>query len=163
MSLSVSPLPSLKKRRQFLALRQAPRFSCRDFVLQGNLQVTRSGASTSPAIGYTVTRKIGNSVERNRIRRRLREAVAAAYAGRKFQPGSGNRDSGGHDDTSPHAMLQGEMVVVARRGALDAPFQNLVGNFTKGIDHLVAKGNKAHVTNDKAEKPLQPKPDGRNG
>ena len=39
-----------------------------------------------PRIGYTVTKKQGNSVERNRMRRRLKEAVRH-IAGVPFKPG----------------------------------------------------------------------------
>ncbi len=35
-----------------------------------------------PRIGFTVTRKLGGAVQRNRIRRRLKEAVRIAAAGR---------------------------------------------------------------------------------
>lgn len=131
--LSVKPLPTLKKRGQFLALRQSPRFSCEDFVLQGNLGVRESSgtkASILPKVGYTVTKKVGNSVERNRIRRRLRQAIGEAMARRK-------------QEKSSHGGLCGEMVVVARRSAIDQSYETLVSNFTKGIDRIAAKGNKA--------------------
>ena len=132
-TFSVKPLPTLKKRGQFMALRQSPRFNCEDFVLQGNLEGsenTGTKAAILPKVGYTVTKKVGNSVERNRIRRRLRQAIGEAMAKR------------GKNNTS-HGGLRGEVVVVARRSAIDQNYETLVSNFTKGIDRIAAKGNKA--------------------
>ena len=129
----VKPLPTLKKRAQFLALRHAPRFSCEDFVLQGYLgNSANTGAEKTerPRVGYTVTKKIGNSVERNRIRRRLRQALGEAMA----NPDKYN---------APHGNITGEVVVVARRSAIDQNYGRLVSNFIKGIDRIAAKGNKA--------------------
>lgn len=120
----------MKRRPEFLALRQAPRFNCDDFILQGNLSGCEKGF---PRIGYTVTKKIGNSVERNRIRRRLRQAIATAMQN-KLESLASNPS---------HRSLCGEMVVVARRSAMDESFLSLVSKFTKGIDRLAAKGNKA--------------------
>lgn len=69
------------------------------------LEVLRRDDDEAPRVGYTVTRKQGNSVERNRMRRRLREAVRLV-GGFAMKPG--------HD-----------YVLVARRDALDASFSRL--------------------------------------
>lgn len=69
------------------------------FLLQA---VRRPG---QPArFGVTVTRKVGNAVERNRIRRRLRAAVASAAV----------------------STAGADYVLVARRGALTRAFTDLV-------------------------------------
>jgi len=60
-----------------------------------------------PGIGFTVTKKTGNSPERNRIKRRLRAAVTACA--RDFLPA--------HD-----------YVLVGRREALSEPFAKLVAD-----------------------------------
>ena len=60
-----------------------------------------------PGIGFTVTKKTGNSPERNRIKRRLRAAVTACS--RDFVPA--------HD-----------YVLVGRREALSEPFAKLVAD-----------------------------------
>lgn len=63
----------LKKRSEFLALRRGQKRRGKYFLLE---ILDRDGVgSTKPRVGYTVTRKQGNAVQRNRIRRRLKEAV----------------------------------------------------------------------------------------
>ena len=61
-------------------------------------------------VGLTVTKKVGNAVERNRVKRRFREALRA--------PALPVRPD--HD-----------YVIVARREALSAPFASLVGELRR--------------------------------
>ncbi len=68
-----------------------------------------------PRIGFTVTKKIGNAVVRNRIRRRLREAAHRAAA---------------------HAKAGTDYVVVARAPALTLQFERLVTDLMAGFDAL---------------------------
>ena len=64
----------LRRRADFKAVAGGRRISRRGFVLQA---LRAAGDEARPArVGFTVTRKIGNAVVRNRIRRRLRAAVA---------------------------------------------------------------------------------------
>jgi ribonuclease P protein component len=86
----------LLKRSEFLRAARGNRAGRSAFLLQA---VDRSPAE--PGIGFTVTKKTGNSPERNRIRRRLREAARACQAG--FLPR--------HD-----------YVLIGRREALSVPF-----------------------------------------
>jgi ribonuclease P protein component len=67
---------SLKKRAEFLAVRNGEKRRGRLFLLE----VLGRGDTAAPRFGLTVTKKVGNAVERNRIRRRLREAVRASAA-----------------------------------------------------------------------------------
>jgi len=61
----------LRQRADFLAVADGARASSTAFVLQG-----RSRGDFGPIrVGFTVTKKNGTATERNRIRRRLREAV----------------------------------------------------------------------------------------
>ena len=68
----------LRRRREFLAVGRGRRISRPGFVLQA-LQVAEAGRP--PRFGFTVTKKIGNAVVRNRIRRRLREVVRLSAPG----------------------------------------------------------------------------------
>jgi ribonuclease P protein component len=92
----------LKSRPQFLAVRKGEARRGRTFLLE---VLDRKMPDEAPRVGFTVTKKHGNSVERNRMRRRLREAVRTS-AGFAMQAG--------HD-----------YVIVARRDVLDISFSEL--------------------------------------
>ncbi len=66
------------------------------------MEVLDRGDGDAPRVGFTVTRKVGNAVVRNRIRRRLKEAVRVHAAG-DMQPGN-------------------DYVIVGREEVLTAPF-----------------------------------------
>lgn len=68
---AVQPPHRLKKRSQFLAVRNGEKRRGRLFLVE----VLGRGDSEPARYGLTVTKKSGNAVARNRIRRRLREAV----------------------------------------------------------------------------------------
>ena len=61
----------LLKRAEFLSVAKGARAARRGFVLQAASGET----GRPPRCGFTVTKKTGGAVERNRIRRRLREAI----------------------------------------------------------------------------------------
>jgi len=89
----------LKKRAAFLNAAKGRYIPRNAFVMQCNIkadarteaQAERSKLQVSkpevakPGVGFTVTRKVGNAVVRNRVRRRLREAVRHTDA-QLFQP-----------------------------------------------------------------------------
>ncbi len=107
----------LKRRTDFKAAAQAQRAPVGAFVLQAR---QRSDAADGPVrVGFTVSRQVGNAVERNRARRRLREMVRLA-------PASALRP--GHD-----------YVVIGRRAAIDAPFGDLVRQFDAALRQVHAK------------------------
>ena len=66
-----------------------------------------------PRVGYTVSKKVGNAVERNRVRRRLREVVRLSGA---------DRMQTGHD-----------YVLVGRRAALDLAFDRLIDDMSGAL------------------------------
>jgi ribonuclease P protein component len=66
----------LKKRSDYLALRNGARAPTSSFLLVGK---QRSDARPDIRVGVTVTKKIGNAVLRNRIRRRLKEAARQIF------------------------------------------------------------------------------------
>jgi ribonuclease P protein component len=101
----------LKSRPQFLAVRTGEKRRGHFFLLE---TLDRALPDEAPRVGFTVTKKHGNAVERNRMRRRLKEAVRlkAAFA---MKPG--------HD-----------YVVVARRDVLTAPFDALTKELSARIE-----------------------------
>lgn len=101
----------LRHRADFLAASSGLRASTTGFVLQA-----RSRDDQGPArLGFTVSRKVGNAVVRNRVRRRLKEAVKRAAM--DVRPG--------HD-----------YVLVARTAALTRGFDQLAEDFSGALRRL---------------------------
>jgi ribonuclease P protein component len=77
------PFETLKKRAEFLRVKGGPRASTPAFALEARPRPqpeTRAGTEPEQAaarFGFTVSRKVGGAVVRNRIRRRLRALIAA--------------------------------------------------------------------------------------
>ena len=115
---------SLKDRADFLKAREGARSHERAFVLQ--LRQRNDHEDAGLRVGFTVTKKVGNSVERNRIKRRLREAVRLA----DLPDDCSNKDA----------------VLIARRAALTCPFESLVdavGHSLRNAKFDQKSGNKA--------------------
>ena len=71
----MAPAPAatrLKRRAEFLRAAQKGRKAAMPGVV---VQVLSRNDSDPARIGFTVTKKVGNAVVRNRVRRRLREAA----------------------------------------------------------------------------------------
>lgn len=126
-------LERLKQRRDFLAAAKAERAGVSSFLMQGR----NRGDGAEVRVGFTVTKKTGNSVVRNRIRRRLREAV------RQVLPKVGTP---GFD-----------YVLVAREAALRTPFDSLVSELERAVRKLHAP----KAPRDKASVGHGPKAKGR--
>ena len=62
-------LTTIRKRRDFLAANSAKRATTAGFILQMR---QRADDSVAKRVGFTVTKKVGNAVTRNRMKRRLR-------------------------------------------------------------------------------------------
>lgn len=109
--LSLQPV-RLKKRRCFLkAAHNGKKFVSSTMILQAVPQDEIAGMR----LGFTVTKKLGNAVVRNRIRRRLRAVCQEIF---------------------PVKGLAGfDYVVIGRSAALEAPFETLKKdlNFLLGI------------------------------
>ena len=113
------PLHRLKQRADFLAAAAGVKISTRTFVLQ-----MRDRRDDEPSrVGFTVSKKVGNAVERNRIRRRLREVVKHA-AGEAARPGR-------------------DYVVIGRRAGLSAPFGGMLEDFKSALRRLETGRGKA--------------------
>jgi ribonuclease P protein component len=102
----------LTKRADFLAAREGLRAAAGPVLVQA-----RDRHDALPArIGFTVTKKAGNAVERNRIRRRLRAAARDAMD-RKARAGF-------------------DYVLIARREAISAPYPALIESLGRALARL---------------------------
>lgn len=99
----------LRKRAEFLAVQRGEKRRGKYFLLE----VLDRGLQVSPRTGITVTRRQGNAVERNRIRRRLREAV--------------------RNHAASHMKCGTDYVIVARRDVLYVPFTALAQELARRI------------------------------
>lgn len=100
------PIVTLKKRAEFLRLRGGARWATPSCVVETKPALDPAVTGNVSRFGFTVTKKLGNAVVRNRIRRRLRAAVASV---------------------APHRARPGfDYVLVARSAAFDRPFTELL-------------------------------------
>jgi ribonuclease P protein component len=121
----------LKKRSEFLAVAAANRrWTTPGLVLQARptpqdkTETPDAGAASGAAhlrVGFTATKKIGNAVIRNRARRRLRAAVDDVLRG---QISSMSGASGA------------DLVVVARQGTIDRPYDDLKNDLRAALKKL---------------------------
>ena len=102
----------LKQRADFVAAAGGAKIPAAAFVLQA-----RDRGDNYPArVGFTVSKKVGGAVERNRVRRRLREVVRLSAAER---------------------LLAGtDYVLIGRSPALDLPFDRMVEDFAGALGRL---------------------------
>ena len=107
-------METLRQRADFLAAATGTKVPAAGFVLQAHKR-----ADDGPVrLGFTVSKKVGNAVERNRVRRRLREIVRLS--------GTQNMKLG-HD-----------YVLVGRREALKVPFARIAADFEAALRRLQA-------------------------
>lgn len=123
---SPTRITTLKRRPEFLRVRKGARSASPAFVLEGKGRTGEAGAQVDakrvaatglevPRFGFTVTRQVGKAVERNRIRRRLKAAVAEA---------------------AEHARADFDYVLIARRPALTTDYRALVSDLARALDRL---------------------------
>ena len=107
----------LRQRADFLAAASGIKTTAAAFVLQARKRVDDGPAR----FGFTVSKRVGNAVERNRVRRRLREIVRIAGS---------NRIRTGHD-----------YVLIGRRAALKVPFARIAEDFEGALQRVHAGRN----------------------
>lgn len=128
----------LKRREDFLRVAAARRrWVTPAFILQARARsredidaaaAVSGAAATDPTsvdgtvqevrVGFTVSRKVGNAVVRNRVRRRLRAAAAEVLPARAT-PGF-------------------DLVLVGRVGGLTHPYQRMVHDLAVALGHVGA-------------------------
>jgi ribonuclease P protein component len=105
----------LKQRADYLAAAAGVKVPAAAFILQAR----QRDDGAPPRFGFTASKKVGNAVERNRVRRRLREVVRLTAA---------LPDQAGND-----------YVLVGRRAALAAPFDGMVTDFAGALKRVHGK------------------------
>jgi ribonuclease P protein component len=114
----------LRHRADFLAAAAAVKVSNKALTTKAFIVQMRDRCDGNPArVGFTVSKKVGNAVERNRIRRRLREVVRQA---------SGDAVRPGHD-----------YVLIGRRAGLSIAFDGLVEDLKSALQRLSEARGKA--------------------
>jgi ribonuclease P protein component len=119
----------LLRRADFRAAASGLRAAAGAFVLQAR----RRADSEAIRVGFTVSKQVGNAVERNRVRRRLREIVRLTAAGaagavaRADGVRSGSALRPGHD-----------YVLIGRRAALAAPFSAMLSDLGAALSRIHA-------------------------
>ena len=116
----------LKHRREFLAAARGASRAAPTVVVQ----MCKRGDEGPPRVGFTVTRKLGGAVERNRIRRRLKEAVRLALPG-LMRPGR-------------------DYVFIGRPEAAIRPFALLQQDLMDAVDRVEASPTKSGRRGDSA-------------
>lgn len=108
----------LTRRQEFKAAASGRRFHTARLTLQYRARPVAPPDHPAETlnglrVGLTITRKVGTAVVRNRIRRRLREALRRL--------------------PEPMAALPADVVLIARVEALTAPFPLLVDDVIAGL------------------------------
>jgi ribonuclease P protein component len=113
-------IATLKRSAEFQRIRGGLRWSGPGFLIEGKARTAgvagTPGGAEMPRFGFTITKKIGGAVERNRIRRRLKAVLRSMPV---------------------DAALSGfDYVIVARGPALDREFAVLTDDFRNALKHI---------------------------
>ncbi|WP_455476769.1 ribonuclease P protein component [Bartonella sp. B41] len=106
---------TIRKRADFLAVHTGEKRRGPLFLLEvkSRKETAEMKHSSAARVGFTVTRKNGNAVKRNRIKRRLREAVRIGLV-EDMEKGT-------------------DYVIIARPDVLHAPFPSLIHELKRRI------------------------------
>ena len=106
MPTSPHTISRMKTRPEFLRVARGRRHAVPGLVLQAKRHAPDSDTPSDVRVGFTATKKTGNAVTRNRIKRRLRAAA---------------------DQVLPAAAQPGyDYVLVGRAATFDRPWQSLL-------------------------------------
>jgi ribonuclease P protein component len=117
-----SVMQRLKRRQDFVAAAKALSAPMPSMVLQ----VRKRGDAEGPRIGFTCTKKLGNAVMRNRIKRRLKEAARLCLA-EIVRPGF-------------------DYVIIGRSAAENRPFEVLKSDLISAMNRSHEKATAAFET-----------------
>lgn len=110
----------IRKRPDFLRANRGKRFVTPSFVLLAyKRQDGHPVAADSIRYGITVTKKIGNAVARNRMKRRVRALIA--------------------ETLSQHGLCGVDHIFIGRKQDAERPFSALKTDLERGLRHLAKK------------------------
>jgi len=113
----VSVLPRLKRRPEFLRVAATRRkWVAPGLIVQVRKRPLDEVDTDEARIGFTVSRKVGNSVKRNRARRRLKAAADIMM--------------------TKHAQGGMDFVIIGRKNTLTRPFTALMADMTTALKKL---------------------------
>jgi ribonuclease P protein component len=121
----MASLKRLKRRAEFLAAQRSPHHVATCGVV---VQLADSHADFPTRVGFTVSKKVGNAVIRNRVRRRLRAAAQEALA------------TLGRPAT--------DYVLIGRKAAIDRDFRSLIKDIRYATHQLHAAQDRRHPAPD---------------
>jgi len=113
-------LTTISRRADFLAANGGARAPMPGFIL---LMRLRGDGSPAMRVGYTVTKKIGNAVVRNRMKRRLRALAREVF------PVAGTAGA--------------DHVLIGRAGGIERDYDDLRRELTKALTKVVARSGAA--------------------
>jgi len=115
----VSALSRLKRRPEFLRVAATRRkWVASGLIVQIRPRPAGEADTQGPRVGFTVSRKVGNAVQRNRVRRRLKAAAREVM--------------------TEHAPPGTDFVIIGRKVSLTRSFPALVGDLTTALKKLAA-------------------------
>lgn len=123
----------LKNRPEFLFVADGGRVSSRGFSLQFRAR-PGGNANNTARLGFTVTKKVGIAVVRNRVRRRLKAAAELVFP-ELAQPAT-------------------DYVLVGRLDAMTLPFPSLIADLKQAL----ARSRKGETRALRAPRPPLPRP-----
>jgi len=111
----------IQDRATFAGFSRGRRASCGPVRVR-YVAATDGSAPTGPRVAYALNRKVGSAVVRNRIRRRLRAALA------------------GMDRAEPHRLPAGAYLFSADATVTDLPFAEVERLVACAVDRVAARG-----------------------
>jgi ribonuclease P protein component len=109
---------TIKNRRDFIAANQGKKVVTACFILQIRTRPADHPVQGAPRVGYTVTKKMGNAVKRNRIKRRLRAAI---------------------QKSAPALSTNCDYVLIARQKTLDCDFSDITRDIAFAFSRITTK------------------------